>query len=197
MHPLRVPGTTTTWQTLNPPSELTNQPLRRKQHKTRGLVLQFAGGGRCKKHKIIYVPAKEPVRFKLGHGPALDDTGLSYYSRPEHLQTNRTKNKNPGKEKTLIRIMTCCILPVQSPSFILYWNTVRRKIIRQLADTLQHDDIEEFGPESRCCSSSCFLLQNQVHLVKGSCYQQPLRPEVVGSGTHTCLVGTHEECMIK
>ena len=38
----------------------------------------------------------------MGIGPSLDPTGLSYYNWPDHLRTNRTKNRRPGYSKTLV-----------------------------------------------------------------------------------------------
>ena len=70
--------------------------------------MQPATGGRCKKQLIVYEPPTEPNRFKMGIGPALDPTGLCYYRRPDHLRTNRTKNRNPGHTKTL----TCNMLRI-------------------------------------------------------------------------------------
>ena len=103
MHPLRTPASTTLWQRLCPALHLLNSALRRKDHKSRRLVLQPAAGGRCKKRPIVYEPpATEPVRFRMGIGPSLDPTGLAYYRRPDHLRTNRTKNRGPGHSKTLV-----------------------------------------------------------------------------------------------
>ena len=69
---------------------------------SRALVLHPGAGGRCKKRLIVYEPATEPIRFRMGIGPPLDSSGLSYYRRPEHLRTNRTKNRRPGHSKTLV-----------------------------------------------------------------------------------------------
>lgn len=102
MHPLRTPGSTTSWQQLYPAAHLLNGTLRRKHHKSRALVLQPGGGGRCKRKALVYEPATEPTRFRMGIGPSLEATGLSYYKRPENLRTNRTKNRHPGQSKTLV-----------------------------------------------------------------------------------------------
>ena len=102
MHPLRTPSSTTIWQQLQPAAHLLHGTLRRKNVKSRALVLHPGAGGRCKKRLIVYEPATEPIRFRMGLGPSLDSTGLSYYRRPEHLRTNRTKNRRPGHSKTLV-----------------------------------------------------------------------------------------------
>lgn len=91
LHPLRSPGTTTKWQVLHIPANLAHAPLLRKQHKPGGIILQPAHGGRSRKHALIYNPPAEPTVFRMGRGPRLDDRGLGYYERPEHLRTNRTK----------------------------------------------------------------------------------------------------------
>ena len=102
MHPLRTPDSTTVWQRLHPALHLLNSTLRRKHHKSHALVMQPAAGGRCRKRAIVCEPATEPTRFRMGMGPASGPTGLSYYRRPDHLRTNRTKNRRPGHSYRLV-----------------------------------------------------------------------------------------------
>ena len=101
---MRTPDSTTVWQRLHPALHLLNSTLRRKHHKSHAVVMQPAAGGRCRKRPIVCEPATEPIRFRMGIGPALNPTGLglAYYRRPDHLRTNRAKNRHPGQSKRLV-----------------------------------------------------------------------------------------------
>ena len=67
--------------------------------------MQPSGGGRNRKGKVVHAQATEPTCFKMGIGPDLEPSGLSYYRRAEHLQTNQTKNRTPNIPKKLDRII--------------------------------------------------------------------------------------------
>ena len=100
LHPLRAPDSTTRWAQLTPPQHLHSNP-QRKHRKAPSLCLQPSAGGRCRRSKVTYEPATAPTCFRMGMGPTLEPSGLSYFERPEHLRTNRTKNKTPNVPKKL------------------------------------------------------------------------------------------------
>lgn len=100
LHPLRSPDSTTRWAQLTPPQHLHSTP-QRKQRKAHSLCLQPSAGGRCRRSKVVFEPATAPTCFRMGVGPRLEPSGLSYFQRAEHLRTNQTKNKTPNVSRKL------------------------------------------------------------------------------------------------
>ena len=133
LDPLRsLVDTGTKWAKLIPlVPYYRNVPPLHHGARSKPLILLPSHGGRTKKksHLSLAIDPPPSGTFTMGRGPS--DSG--YWQRPEHMRTNRTKNKNPNRVKC--RGISCD----RSPSQLLqtYLTPYCRRACRQCSRNFQ------------------------------------------------------------